>query len=281
MKRSALANVFAIVWCGAGMLLGAGGARAQEAPAAEKPAAEQPAAEQAERASTIPNAGEFQKLSTELSYDRAHSLETLQKTQDAALALLDGLALAELNRGATPDVAGLNARLATLVSQKAGGESYRVMSAGGQPAVYLLAVNFGDTGPSAVRVYAKSTGAYRLAGKIDRFSDPDIFDDFLVLAVLEKADGVFVTVTGRTDELSTGMFGAWRYGEKGLEKLWLSDLLVHSSYQLLADGLQVTYCGEPSDEDPAVCHKMVMDHDGWNGKAWRRISQVAAPATAK
>jgi hypothetical protein len=291
MKLSARVYKFTAILCGSAFLLFAAGARAQEAPASTPPAAPQapgpagaPASAQAggqPAAPTIPNTADFQKLSTELDYERSHSLETIEKTQDAALAFLDAVVLAELNRMATPDLDALNARLATLVAQKASSEYYRVARAGTAPAAYVLAANFGATGPSAVRVYAKKQVAYSLAGRIDRFSQPDLFDDYLVMAVLDNGDGVFVTVTGRTDDLATGMFGAWRQGEKGLEKLWLTELLVRSSYKLLPDGIEVTYCGEPSEADPVVCQQMVADHYGWNGRAWARVSQAPVAGSTK
>jgi hypothetical protein len=292
MKPIARVCKFTAILCGSAFLLFAAGARAQEAPAGTPPSAPQGAGSggvQAGAASgtqaappAIPNTGDFQKLSTELAYERSHSLETIEKTQDAALAFLDAVVLAELNGTATPDLDALNARLATLVAQKASSEYYRVARvAGTAPLAYVLAANFGPTGPSAVRVYAKKQIAYSLAGRIDRFSQPDLFDDYLVLAVLENGNGVFVTATGRTDDLATGMFGAWRQGEKGLEKLWLTELLVRSSYRLLPDGIEVTYCGAPSEEDPVVCRQMVTDHFGWNGRAWARVSQTPTPGGTK
>jgi hypothetical protein len=283
MKLSARVWKFTAILCGSALLLFAPGARAQEAPSSSPPAAPQSAGLAGAQAAApaIPNAADFQKLSTELEYERSHSLETIEKTQSAALAYLDAAVLAELNRTAMPDLDALNARLATLVTQKTSSEYYRVVRSGMAPVAYVLAANFGATGPSAVRVYAKKQVAFSLAGRIDRFSQPDLFDDYLVLAALENGDGVFVTVTGRTDDLATGMFGAWRQGEKGIEKLWLSELLVRSSYKLLPDGIEITYCGEPNEEDPVVCRQMVADHYGWNGKAWARVSQTPVPGVTK
>ena len=195
---------------------------------------------------------------------------------EKALKLLDGIATTALGAGSGNASEAANQALARFVTREPPvGESYRVYRVGEEPDVYALGVNFGSGGPSAVRLYARSNprGPYQLAGQIDRFVQKDYFDDYLELAVVDRKSAVFVTVTGRTDELQSGSFALWKYDGKAVSALWSSDLLPHSSYEAVPRGLMVTYCADLDEENPKVCRKTVRDTYQWDGNAWTRVSQ--------
>lgn len=238
----------------------------QAAPAAQSPAAPD-----------IARASEFRKLSADIAYDRAHWRDSTQKSQEDALEILDLAVLSALNGSKAPDLASLNVSLAALPEASSSDQSFRVSQLGTDNPVYALTANFGANGPSALRIYSLQSHSYELLGRIDRFSEPAFFDDSMILLPLEKIPGIFVTVTGRTDSLSTGMFGAWRFAGGRLQKLWLSELLVHSTFIAQSDGLQLDYCGQPDDADPAICHQTLRDVYAWKDNAWKRISQAVVP----
>jgi hypothetical protein len=231
----------------------------------------------ASSAPEIPRAAEFRKLSSDIAYDRAHWRDATQKSQEAALEILDAAVLNALNGSGALDLTSLNGSLAALPAAGPLEENYRVLQAGDGNPVYALAANFGANGPSAVRIYSRQNRPYELLGRIDRFSEPSFFDDYLILLPVKNFPGIFVTVTGRTDSLSTGMYGAWRFAAGHLQELWLTELLVHSSYTAQPDGLQVEYCGQPDDADPAICHQTVRDVYAWSASAWKRTSQTVVP----
>ncbi len=191
------------------------------------------------------------------------SMESLEKK---ALGILDGLIFSALTGNNHPDLDPLNARLATLGTHDHGfGETYRVVRLGGKPLVFALVADFGLGAPSAIRLYAEqgNSAHYPLAGEIDRFTQKDMLDDYLELLPVplpEPATGVvFVTVGGRTDELQTGIFTAWRFDGKQLTQLWTSDLISHSAFQMSGDNLVLTYCHDPADQETKTCRNMVRE----------------------
>ncbi len=210
----------------------------------------------------------------------------IEKSEKRALGILDGLVISALSGSGRPDLDTLNARLATLVSQEHGyGEAYRVIRLGGKPLIFTLVADFGLGSPSAIRLYAEqeSPARFALAGEIDRFTQKDLFDDSLDLQPLPLPDlapgVVFVTVAGRTDQLQTGMFTAWRFDGKQLTQLWTTDLISHSTFEIAGDNFILTYCHEPADQDLKTCPSMVREKYAYSipdGK-WRLVS--AEPAT--
>jgi len=235
---------------------------------------------------------EFKRLAAQLVQQRLDASEEKEEPQARALAILDEIVLEALNRpGAALEA--LNARLATLVAQQPPlGEGYRVIPltpSGSSHIGYALAVNFGLGGPSAVRLYAARGGAgssgpaavasgtvmYRLAARIDRFVHPDLFDEFLELAPVAPDLGVFVTVTGRTDERRTGSFIAWHFNGREVAALWTSDLLEHSAYEVKDGEFILRYCADPEEGRPAACARMVRERYAFHGQ-WRRLEQSDA-----
>jgi hypothetical protein len=78
-------------------------------------------------------------------------------------------------------------------------------------------------------------------------------------------------VAGRTDDLATGMFTAWRFDGRRTVPLWSSDLLQQSSYETDGDGFHLTYCSEPDEDHPAVCRKMTRDVYRLQAGQWKRM----------
>ena len=233
-----------------------------------------------ERSNTQKAESEFKRLAAQLAELRLGGAEEGEKLQEQALAILDAIALETLNRRGEPDLASLNQRLAALVTQQpAVGEDYRVVRLGGTPAAYALVVNFSLGGPSAVRLYAAGEGRYVLAARIDRLAQKDFFDEYLELVPVPGpvAGGpiVFVTVTGRTDDLQTGSFMTWRFDGQRVQVVWSSEILQQSSYESRADGFRLTYCAETDEANPRTCRRMVRDLYVWDGAAWKRVEQTA------
>jgi hypothetical protein len=222
-----------------------------------------------------PRAAEFRKRAAELVEQRRNGLEEPEENQEKALALLDSMALDFLNARAPRPLAEWNAELRKLVTLDPPlGEGFELILLGqarGGPACYALLANFGISGPSAVRLYASSdsAGGFRLAARIDRFAQEEFFDEYLELVPLKASDVVFVTVAGRTDELMTGSFAAWRYVAGKLEKIWSSDLLEHSSYEAEGNAFVLTRCETSSEQDPRACAKMVQERFSWDGVRWK------------
>jgi hypothetical protein len=213
----------------------------------------------------------------------AASIERLEKK---ALGILDDIILSALAKSGQPDLDSLNARLASLGSQEHGfGEAYRVVRLGGRPVVYALAADFGLGSPSAVRLYAGqgSPAHFTLAGEIDRFTQKDMLDDSLELLAVplpeSVVDVVFITVAGRTDELQTGIFTAWRFDGKELTQLWTSDLISHSTFQMAGGNLLLTYCHDAADQDAKTCRNMVREKYEFSiaESKWRLLSTEPAP----
>jgi len=215
---------------------------------------------------------EFKRLAAQLSTARLDGAAESEVSQQKALGLLDELASSALSGSASPDLDAANRRMAGLVSHVPPvGENYRLLRLGGSPAAYAMVVNFGLGGPAAVRIYSNASGRYALAARIDRFVEKDFFDSDIELIPVSSAEPVFVIVAGRTDDLATGMFSAWRFDGRRAVPLWSSDLLQQSSYEADGDGFHLTYCSEPDEDHPAQCLKMTRDLYRLQAGDWKRI----------
>jgi len=221
---------------------------------------------------------EFKRAAAELSSARLGGGEENQSQMEKALLYLDAAVLPMLNGSAEPSLEAANHSLAGLVSHNPPvGEDYRLVKLGGNPAVYALLVNFGQGGPAAVRIYAGSPGHYALGAKIDHFTQKDFFDSDVELVSASKSDPVFVTISGRTDDLSTGLFSAWRFDGHGVAALWSSDLIQQSSYEADPDGFRIAYCSKVDDDRPSECLKMSRDLYRFQGGEWKRLESTDLP----
>jgi hypothetical protein len=225
---------------------------------------------------------EFKKLAAELSTARLDGAPESESSQGMALDILDKLAATVLNSPAAPDLDAANRQMAGLVSHVPSvGENYRLVRLGGSSTAYALVVNFGLSGPAAVRIYSNTSGHYALAAKIDHFVEKDFFDSDIELIPVSTADPVFVIVAGRTDDLATGMFTAWRFDGRHAVPLWSSDLLQQSSYEADADGFHLTYCSEPDEDHPSLCRKMTRELYRLQAGEWKRLeTRDVIPAKA-
>jgi hypothetical protein len=224
------------------------------------------------------SSGEFKQLAAELSAARLSGTIESEVLQGKALAVLDELACKSLNSSGVPELDAANQRLTNLVSHTPPvGENYRLVRLAGNPAVYALVVNFGIGGPAAVRIYAGTNGRYALAAKIDRFTEREFFDSDIELLPASTAEPVFVIVGGRTDDLATGVFSAWRFDGRNAILLWSSDLLQQSSYEADRNGFHLTYCAQPDEEHPGKCPKMASDLYRWQGGQWKRVESNELP----
>jgi hypothetical protein len=220
---------------------------------------------------------EFKQLASQVVARRLGGMEESEADQRRALGLLDAVVLEGLNAAAAPDANAISQRLEALVaSEPSVGEEYRLLRMGPASAPwYLASANFGLAGPSAVRIYAAKPGAsaaYQLAAGIDRFTQAEYFDEFLSVVQVAPGEGVFVTVTGRTDEQETGSFIAWRFDGRQLVRLWSSELLERSRYELAGAEFRLTYCEETDEEDPGKCLRMQRERYRWNGE-WRMLER--------
>ncbi len=221
---------------------------------------------------------EFTRLAALLAEQRLAGGDDNEKLQEQALSILDGVILETLNRAGEADLNALNQRLARMVAQQPPlGEDYRFVRLSSSPTSYALAANFGLGGPSAVRLYQVVAGRYALVARIDRFTQRNFFDEYLELVPLAGPSPLFVTVTGRTDDLQTGSFAAWRLEGQRVTSVWASDILPQSSYESRPDGFQLTYCAETDDDNPRVCHRMTRERYAWEGASWKRVQQTAIP----
>jgi len=226
----------------------------------------------------------FKKLAAQLVEKRLNGEDIKESSQEEVLRILDDIVLANLNSSA-PDLNTLNARLAKLVAQEpALGEGYTVVALGtggpapAAPPAYALAANCGLSGPSAVRVYAGAVGALKRVARVDAFQQKDFFDEYLEVVPLPGAAAVFVTVTGRTDELQTGSFAAWHLDGENLKLLWSTEILEQSSYDAGPNGFQLTFCAQPDEDRPSVCRQMVRERYVWSGGEWKRAERQPLPA---
>jgi hypothetical protein len=227
---------------------------------------------------------QFRRLAARLADQRRTSAEEPAAPQEQALLLLDGIVLEALNTPDSPNLEMLNQKLAALVShQPAIGEGYQafLLGAAGPSSAYALLADFGLSGPSAVRIYAGGAGRYRLTARIDRFAWPGFLDDYLELVPLPNSPAVFVTVAGRTDELQTGSFAAWRFDGNEIQQLWSSDLLEQSSYETSASGFTLTYCAESEEDRPETCRRRARERYAWEGGTWKRVEQAELPITRR
>jgi hypothetical protein len=192
------------------------------------------------------------------------------------------LASSALNNSASPDLGATNQRMAGLVSHVPPvGENYRLVRLGGNPPAYAMVANFGLGGPAAIRIYSGAGGRYALAARIDHFVDKDFFDSDVDLIPMSTTEPVFVLVAGRTDDLATGMFTAWRFDGHRAVPLWSSDLVMQSSYEADGEGFHLTYCSEPDEDHPAQCLKMTRDLYRLQADQWQRTeTKDLSPAKA-
>ena len=215
---------------------------------------------------------EFKRLAAQLSTARLDGAAESEPSQERALGILDELASSALSSSASPDLDAANRRLADLVSHVPPvGENYRLVRLGGSPPTYAMVVNFGLGGPAAVRIYSNAKGHYAFAAGIDHFVQKDFFDSDIELIPVSTSEPVFVIVAGRTDDLATGMFTAWRFDGRRVASLWNSDLLQQSNYEAGGDGFHLTYCSQPDEDRPAQCLKMTRDTYLLQGSEWKRI----------
>ncbi len=215
---------------------------------------------------------EFKRLAAQLSAARLNGTAESEDSQEMALDILDEWAVSALTGSASPDLDAANRRMADFVSHVPPvGENYRLVRLGDNPVAYAMVVNFGLGGPAAVRIYSHASGRFVLAAKIDHFVEKDFFDSDIELVPVSAAEPIFVIVSGRTDDLATGMFSAWRFDGRRAVPLWSSDLLQQSSYEADGDGFHLTYCSEPDEDHPAQCHKMTRDLYRLQAGEWKRI----------
>ena len=225
-------------------------------------------------------AAEFRSISEELSEARLGAGEESEAHMEKALAYLDSVALSALNASPQPDLDAANRTLAALVSHTPPiGENYRLVKLGGVPAPYAMVINLGPGGPAAVRIYAGTAGHYALAARIDHFVLKDFFDSDLELVPVSNTEAVFVVVSGRTDDLSTGLFSAWWFDGHRMVSLWNSDLLQQSTYAADGNGLSLAYCSQVDDDRPSQCLKMSRDLYRFQDRAWKRTESMESPPT--
>ncbi len=224
---------------------------------------------------------EFKRLAAQIAAQRQSGSDVNGSQFEYALSLLDKMILTTLNVPAVPDLKIINTQLGLMVEQPSVGQGYQVIRLGGVPPAYALVANFGVGGPSAVRVYRLIPGGnFRLLARIDRFTQKDFFDDYLELVPVEAPSPLFVTIAGRTDELKSGAFIAWRINGEKLEPVWTTDMLTNSTYEPAPSGLQLTYCSDFPEDRPKSCRKITRERYSWDGKAWRRVEQTILPAPA-
>jgi hypothetical protein len=215
---------------------------------------------------------DFKRISQELSEARLGGGDENEARMEKALAYLDSVALSALNIPGGPNLDGADRGLAGLASHTPPvGENYHLVKLGGTPSAYAMVINFGLGGPAAVRLYAGGAGHYALAARIDHFAQKDFFDSDLELVPVSNSEPVFVTVSGRTDDLSTGLFSAWQFDGHRVVALWNSDLLQQSSYEADENGFRLGYCSQVDDDHPSQCLKMSRDLYRFQAGEWKRI----------
>ena len=223
-------------------------------------------------------APQFRRLASQLAAVRLAGGDDDPALLEKALSLLDARILSALHASPSPDLDALNRSLTALTTDDAPvSQGFRLSRLSITPPVYALAANFGLAGPSAVRLYSAGAGEFALAARIDRSAQKTYFDEYLELVPLAAPTVLFVTVTGRTDDLQTGSFAAWRFTEPTLELLWSADLLQQSSYQAAPEGFRLTYCTESDDRNPRLCRRMTRDRYQWQDGAWKRVEQTPVP----
>jgi hypothetical protein len=226
-------------------------------------------------------ATEFRTITGELSSARQSGAGEDKLRMMKAFKFLDSIALTALNAPAGPNLEGANRTLAGLASHTPPvGENYRIAKLGGAAAAYAMVINFGLGGPAAVRVYAGAAGQLMFVAGIDHLVQEDFFDSDVELVAVSNSEPVFVTVSGRTDDLSTGAFTAWRLDGQRLTALWVSDLLQQSSYEAEEDGLRIAYCSQVDEDHPSQCLKMSRDLYRMASGEWKRTESIDLPLAA-
>lgn len=223
---------------------------------------------------------EFRRLASQIGAARLAGGTEAPEVFERAISLLDVQILSSLRASPTPNLAAINRNLAALITGDAPvSQSFLLERLEATPPVYVLIANFGLAGPSAIRIYSSGAHGFSLAARIDRLTQKNFFDEYLALVPIPASDLVFVTVTGRTDELQTGSFAAWRFRGQSVELLWFADLLQQSDYEVAADGFRLTYCAEPEDRNPRECRRMTRDRFTWQAGGWKRVQQspIAVP----
>lgn len=224
---------------------------------------------------------EFTQAADRLAADRAAGVDEPEATEEQALEILDRAALPALNAAAL-DLNTLNKHMAAFVTREPPlGESFLVLQLGGTPASFALLADFGEAGPSAVRVYAGAPGKLALAARVDRYAQKDFLDDYIEVVPLPGAAAVFVTVAGRTDDQKTGVFTAWYFDGHQVQTRWTSDILSQSSYRMSPNGFELDYCADSNPDDPGPCQQMQRDRFVWQDGAWKKAESVKlTPASA-
>jgi hypothetical protein len=221
---------------------------------------------------------EFKRIAEDLSGARLSGGDENEARMEKALAYLDSIAVSFLNVSATPNLDEANRSLAKLISRNPPiGENYRLLKLGGTPSAYAMEINFGLGGPAAVRVYAGGAGHYAFVTGIDHFAEKDFLDSDLEIVPVSNSEPVFVTVSGRTDDLSTGAFSAWQFDGHRLASLWNSDLLQQSSYEAEGNGFRLAYCSQVDEDHPSQCLKMSRDLYRFQSGQWKRIETSELP----
>jgi hypothetical protein len=221
---------------------------------------------------------EFKRISEGLSADRLGGANENEAQMEKAFAYLDSIALSVLNASPSPSLEEVNRKLAGLASHTPPvGENYRLVKLGGAPPAYAMVINFGLGGPAAVRIYAGPAGQFAITAKIDHMVQKDFFDSDVDLASVSTSEPVFVTIAGRTDDLSTGMFSAWMFDGHRLTALWNSDLLQQSSYEADETGFHLAYCSQVDEDHPSNCLKMSRDLYRYQAGEWKRMETIDLP----
>ncbi len=150
---------------------------------------------------------------------------------------------------------------------------------GGNPAAFALLADFGEGGPSAVRIYAGAPGKLSLAARVDRYAQKDFFDDYIELvpvpgpvALLSPWRGA--PTTSRQAYSRPGILTDTKQRPFGC-RISSSNRVMRS----VRNGLQLNYCADPDPDDPRVCHQTRRERFAWQDGAWKQAESVAlAPA---
>jgi hypothetical protein len=222
---------------------------------------------------------EFKRLAAQIQAQRQSGQEENASLFEYALSLLDNMVLASLNVPAEPHLDVVNTQFSLLVENRPSvGEEYKVYRLGGRPPAFALVANFGVSGPSAVRLYSRFAATrYHLVARIDRTTQKDFFDDYLAFVPVETSEPLFVTITGRTDELRSGAFMAWRLSGDKVAPIWSTDILPQSSYEPAPAGIRLTYCADFAEDRPQDCRRMSRERFAWDGSVWQRVEKEDLP----
>ena len=167
------------------------------------------------------SSAEFKRLAAELSTARLNGTVESEISQEKALGILDELACSVLNSSALPDLDAANQRMAGLVSHTPPvGENYRLMrwAAARRYTLWWPISGSVDRPRFEFMPHKRSL----CIGCEDRaFRGTDFFDSDIELVPVSATETVFVIVAGRTDDLATGMFSAWRFDGHRAVLLWI------------------------------------------------------------